>query len=347
MSYTKYESSDFVISSDVVTSPLWTNNTTVLTTFFTASSPTASAFYLDVYNTGSTLINSELQFSIAYCQISGSGSQPFNPAVPTMTPTRVNFGQYRNIIYGDNEKALNFGGTATNASASIVIAFDRNRYKESLQVGTFNLKLTSGSSNTLYLTDNSKDVSTVSYLDCGRVYYVVSGSNGTSAGVPAPTGGSQGYTSAGYYGLFLPDVGLIVLNTDALNLPTANGGIDAKFLNTAPSAVTTGLLAYNRLALFNFIKNGANFQIMAEETISSDYIFTRIKNSEYNYTTNPSFISGSGDLAFSNFIYNPQTFITTVGMYNDTNELLAVAKLSKPLPKDFTKETLIRVKLDW
>jgi hypothetical protein len=42
-----------------------------------------------------------------------------------------------------------------------------------------------------------------------------------------------------------------------------------------------------------------------------------------------------------------QTYITTIGLYNDTNELLAVAKLSRPLLKDFTKEALIRVKLDF
>ena len=36
-----------------------------------------------------------------------------------------------------------------------------------------------------------------------------------------------------------------------------------------------------------------------------------------------------------------------VGIYNDSNECLAVAKLSKPLVKDFTKEALIRIKLDY
>jgi len=44
---------------------------------------------------------------------------------------------------------------------------------------------------------------------------------------------------------------------------------------------------------------------------------------------------------------NPTTYITTVGLYNDANELLAVAKLSQPLTKDFTKEALIKVKLDY
>ena len=55
----------------------------------------------------------------------------------------------------------------------------------------------------------------------------------------------------------------------------------------------------------------------------------------------------TGDVLYSAFINAPQTYPTTVGFYNDTNELVAVAKLSKPLLKDFTKESLIRVKLDF
>jgi hypothetical protein len=96
-----------------------------------------------------------------------------------------------------------------------------------------------------------------------------------------------------------------------------------------------------------FSLTGSGFQLNSQETISSNYVFVRVKNGEYNYTSNPSFISGSGNLVYSNFINSPQTFPTTVGMYNDNNELLAVAKMSKPLVKDFTKEALIRVKLDW
>ena len=44
---------------------------------------------------------------------------------------------------------------------------------------------------------------------------------------------------------------------------------------------------------------------------------------------------------------NPKTFITTVGLYNDAFELCAIAKLSQPVAKDFTKEALVRVKLDY
>ena len=85
----------------------------------------------------------------------------------------------------------------------------------------------------------------------------------------------------------------------------------------------------------------------SQEQVSSNYVFVRIKNGDYNYTTNPTYISGSGNLIYSTLINNPQTYITTVGLYNTANELLAVAKMSRPLLKDFTKEALLRVKLDW
>ena len=104
----------------------------------------------------------------------------------------------------------------------------------------------------------------------------------------------------------------------------------------------------NNQTLFQAISTGGNFQLNSQETITSDYIFTRARNSEFNYTQNPTFISGStGEIIYDSFINNPQTFITTIGMYNDSNDLLAVAKLSRPLIKDFTKEALVRVKLDF
>jgi hypothetical protein len=86
----------------------------------------------------------------------------------------------------------------------------------------------------------------------------------------------------------------------------------------------------------------------SQETVTSDFVFVRARNGEFNYSENPSFISGStGEVIYNSFINNPQTYPTTIGLYNDNNELLAVAKLSRPLLKDFTKEALVRVKLDF
>ena len=90
-----------------------------------------------------------------------------------------------------------------------------------------------------------------------------------------------------------------------------------------------------------------SFTLDTQENISSQYYFVRAKNGEFNYSTNPSFIDANGNLMFTSMIDNPRTYITTVGLYNAQNELLAVAKLSQPIPKDFTKEALIKVKLDY
>lgn len=345
MSFTKFDPTDLVVSSDSVTAPAWSSNLPTLTAFFTGSnSVSASNYYLDVYNTSSSDISSAIQFSIAYGHITGTGSAPLNSLVSSITPTRINYGQYRNIIYGDNESKVQFGTGMTSSVDLIAIAIDRNRYKESLFPGTFNLTLVSGST-TLKLTDNSNDISTVTYLDCGRAYDIISGSFGSAASSPLITGApAKGYTGTGSYGLFLPDVGLIVLNPYALRAATNKGGLG---MTLSTAAGSSALNYYNNYEVMKIIESGSSFQLNSQETISSDYIFVRIKNADYNYTTNPSFISGSGNLIYSNYIYNPQTYITTVGMYNNNNELLAVAKLSKPLVKDFTKEALIRVKLDW
>lgn len=344
MPFTKLEQTDFVVSSDAVVAPAWSTNLPELVSFVVPTANTSS-FYTDVYQLNPTNnSNAAIQFSIVYGNILGSGSAPFNTLVPHTTPTKVNYQQYRALVYGDASNNFNFGGLATSSFDAFIINVDRNRYKESLFPGTFNLRLADASGNILKLTDNSNDVTVVTFLDCGRAYDIVSGSNGTARNSPTLSGATKGYTVSGSYGLFLPDVGLIVLNPRALSLTYANGGLSftaPTFSNVNSKAAETNL--------FTFMTNtGANsFQLNSKETISSDYVFVRIKNGDYNYTTNPSFTSGSGDLVYSDFIFSPQTYITTVGMYNDNNELLAVAKLSKPLVKDFTKECLIRVKLDF
>jgi hypothetical protein len=344
MSFTRLDPTDFVVSSDSVIAPAWSNGVTILSSFYTAAASATGSYYIDVYNAPVTQATSSIQFSIAYGNSTGLGSAPLNSLVPGNTPSRITFGQYRNLIYGDAESAVNFGTGNTSSVDLIALPIDRNRYKEALFLGTLNLKLSDGSGNILKLTDNSNDITTVNYVDGGRIFDIISGSNGTAINSPLLSGASaKGYTASGSYGLMLPDLGLIILNPAALKLATNAGGLAfSPNLGNTPQASS-----YNHDKIYQAINSGGSFQLNSQETISSDYIFVRVKNGDYNYTTNPSFISGSGTLIYSNFINSPQTFPTSVGMYNDNNELVAVAKLSKPLTKDFTKEALIRVKLDW
>jgi len=355
MSYIRLQPTDFVISADSVTMPTWTDNVPTLTAFYTSSTRSvAPEFYVDVYQALPTSTTAEVQFSLAYGHISGSGSTYYNDVVPGNSPTKTVFGQYRTLIFGDENAGFNFGlgttsnncgsttTTANNSPDIFVISIERTRYKEHLLPGSFNLYLTDGS-NVLKLSDNSKAVTVNTYLDCGRAFDIVSGSYGTPTTSTVGAGITAGYTASGSYGLFLPDIGTIVLNPRALALTFANGGVGLTVNEAADTA------AYNYDLLYNAMSgsNAKYFQLNSEETISSNYIFVRVGNQDFNYTTNPSMISGSGEFVYSNFVNSPQTYMTTVGLYNDNNELLAVAKTSKPLVKDFTREALFRVKLDW
>ena len=348
MSFVSLNASDFVVSADSITSTLWTGGEPTLNKFFTSSQTSSFNTYLEVYQTSSVRSDSEVQFSIAYGEVEGSGSAPYNNLVTGSSPSKVTYGQFRTLVNGDENTNFSFGTGNTNSRDIFVLNVNRARYKEKLFPGTFNLVL-SGSDGTettrLQLTDNSKDITTLTFTDAGRVFDIVSGSNG-SATTAIPISASTvtaGYTPSGSYGKFLPDIGLIILNPRALALSGSFGGVGLEISDD----LTDNALVSNNSNLFENIKLAQTFSLNSEETITSDYIFVRVRNTDFNYSTNPSMISGSGEFVYSSLINNPQTFITTVGLYNDATELLSVAKLSKPLVKDFTKEALVRVKLDF
>lgn len=337
MSFKRFDAEDFVVSSDSITSTLWSTDSPTLTTFFTNSVQEAGSsgnYYLSVYQTSSAEDTAAVQFDIAYCDSKGSGSSLYNNAVPESSPTKTTYGQYRTLILEDENASFTFGvgNNVVTASNFWALNFERARYKESLFPGSLNMTL-SGSGGKIQLTDNSNDVLVNTFIGASRVFQLISGSNG-SAGSLA----NSGYVlNSGSYGLVFPDLGLILLNPSAIS----------QSINVAPSR-SNDSDGFNNKTIFTAINKGKSFTINSQETITSDFIFVRSRNSEFNYSENPSFILGStGEVIYSNFINNPQTYITTVGLYNDSNELVAVAKLSRPLIKDFTKESLIRVKLDF
>ena len=96
------------------------------------------------------------------------------------------------------------------------------------------------------------------------------------------------------------------------------------------------------------ISGGADLQIRRTENISTSHYFVRANNREFNFSNNPTFVSGSvGAFANPLFERDPHVYITSVGLYDDANELLAVAKTSQPIEKSFDKEIAIKVKLDF
>jgi len=349
MSFTRLDPSDFVISTDAISSTLFSNNSPALSAVFTSSAQSAGSngnYYLNIYEAATT---SSVQFAIAYGNSLGSGSLNYNNSVNGYSPTSTIFGQWQDLVIGDENTNFTFG--AITSSQFYALTFERARYKDSLFLGSLSLTL-SASGGSITLTDNSAYTTAVQFTEAGRVFQLITGSTGIRAAITSSNTADGFSANSGSYGGLLPDIGTILLNPLALGAPAVSGGIAFTYSGSATASsapnLTPNASLYN--ALSNALTGGSSndFYINSQESITSDFIFVRPRSSEYNYSENPSFISGStGEVLYPSFISNPQTYITTVGLYNDTNQLLAVAKLSRPLPKDFTTEALIRVKLDF
>lgn len=345
MSFVEFQQEDTIVSTEVVTAPLWSNSAYTLSslTMFTSSfqeTNNSGKFFLNVNNLNPAVSGSELQFAIAYGHYYGSGSYPFNTNVPGFTPTKDVYSKYYNLVYaneGYTGSLFNFGGANANSRDIFVINISRARYKESLKPGSLNLTLTNASGS-IYLTDDSNSNTTTNFIGTNRVYNIVSGSNGYSYNT------SSYQTSVGSYGIFLPDISTVILNPRALALAVGSGGLAVNIDETVSTSYSLPNNS-NNTTLFNLIASGNNFSLNSQETISSKYYSVAAKYGEFNYTTNPSVVDQNGNIIFSTLINNPQTFVTAIGLYNQQNELMAVAKLNQPLRKDFTKTLTLNVKL--
>ena len=230
--------------------------------------------------------------------------------------------------------------------------FKRARLKERLDPGNFELPICAITSRAVNATGSvvvntskiftlidDSSIASATVGESGKVYNIVSGSINNGVYLP---------TTPVYYGLAYPDHGVLVLDGKMLD----------QQLGFATN-VSSSSEGNNHFTLFRSISGSAlftdpetsdpyGFLARNSEKITSTHYFVRIKNAEYNFSNNPSYVTGSvGQLAQSTFVGDPKTYVTTVGLYNDSQELLAVAKLSQPLLKSFQREALIRVKLDF
>jgi hypothetical protein len=121
--------------------------------------------------------------------------------------------------------------------------------------------------------------------------------------------------------------------------------------------VTAPLWSNGQSSLYNIFTGTFSFQGRTSEVISSLYYFARLRWDEFNYTNNASFYSTDattyGQLKHAWMAPSmgtpghPETFPTTIGLYDDDENLLAVAKVSKAIKKTFDHEIIFKIKLDY
>jgi hypothetical protein len=358
--FTQFQEGDIVANQqDTVTKGIFSGDIGSLTTFFTSSTQTSTQkrYYYEVFQSASTAVGSAPQFSVAFGHRLGSGSADEGGQVND-TPSKAVYSQYRLILLEPNDEKFSIGGVDTDEI--YIINFNRARMRERLDEGNIEINiaplsgsgfannvhtgsnvridLSAGARKPVRLVDDSS-ITTATVGQAGKRYNLVSGSI---------ENGVFNSSAPHYYGLIYPQMGIAVLNGDALDRSAS--------FNTVTGSEVAGDNAFKLFvalsgAAANFTDGSGDALAMAarnSEQVKSTHYFVRIKNGEYNFSNNPTFVTGSnGDINQPTFIKDPKTYITTVGLYNDRQEMLAVAKLSKPLLKSFTREALVKVKLDF
>lgn len=213
-------------------------------------------------------------------------------------------------------------------------------------------------------------------------YCPYTGTMATSNGFLSSSNNYTGSKSDAQYhpttgiGLVFPKSGIVILNCDFLNdvlTNTGGGGLaGSNALITIPNSATRTTApvgnvipatsnALYKEAVYNAIKSsGDNMRVRRSEYVPSRHYFVRVKNRDFNYTNNPTFsyqraqedqvtgeIRQRGDIIQTEFLTDPKVYPTSVGLYNNNNELVAIAKLSRPAQKTFSNELLIKVRLDF
>jgi hypothetical protein len=347
--------------TEVVTTGLWTGDSGSLAQFFTASAQTTATsgyYYANVYDYNPVTFSdtAEVQYAIAYGHVHGSGSMTLDVNDSALLATKATYAQYRAMLLDPTDTKFSFensAGTLQDCNAVYIINVARSRYREKMDAGNWSLKLTAGNGTFTFIDNSGKKFGDDLGLS-GRTFKVVSGSLNLGTENQATINTTTSSNGQGF-GLFYPDRGIIVLNAEAIGATL--GTIDNQTIYTKDGAIvqsgsvapshSTGAEMFNQYRLLQAIRRGGDFEARRTENISTQHFFVRATNREFNYSNNPTYTKVDGSFVETTFETDPQTFITTVGLLNDSNEMIAVAKTSQPIVKSFDKEVLIKVKLSF
>ena len=359
--------------TEVVTTGIWSGDSGSLTNLFTSSvqvGATSAQYYYNCYDydTVAYADKAEVQFAVAYGHKDNSGSMLLKDNDNSLIASKATYAQYKSMLLEPTDTSFTVArsdGSTANINDIYVINLSRARFREKIDPGNWSMAL-SGSNGRFKFIDNSGKKFSDDKGLTGRVFQVVEGELNIGTQNAATTISTYDTVSGQGYGLFYPDRGIIVLNPVAIGNKIGNvwneafqtvghlapGGAGSGTYPTStilyPNNVSsTAAEQYYHKRLYYAIKLGKDFEMRRTENISTQHFFVRATNREFNYSNNPTFVNSDGTFAEETFNTDPQTFITSIGLYNDANEVIAIAKTSQPVPKGFDKEVLIKVKLSY
>lgn len=204
-----------------------------------------------------------------------------------------------------------------------------------------------GAVGNLVMANNTQNHVGLVFYDQGVVVLntekVISGSQHVSGVIDAMSNAQHGHASD------VPMGKTIVGFTGHKSQESGAGNPRAKFI---PDFIVSGsmddILEHFCSTRFS---SGSNTAITFQNNtnINSTLIFCRATSDEFNYSSNPTFRKDDGTVRVIEDVTTDRTFafITTIGLYDSLNNLLAVAKLSRPVEKNDQKDVTFRIRLDF
>ena len=358
-----YKSFDFATDYSISdqyhrTKPLFLQETDRTSQFFSVTPNDKNAkYYMSVYNREPSDIRSLKVFDIAYAHRYGLGSSYKTTEEEVETdhlPAKSMYKKYMAECFGGAEQIKFKNGNGSDYFYAL--QFDRNIFKDKLNSGNIQITLSpiSSSSNQLINTGSNvqADVSSstiFTLIDDSMYVRIYSSSfettdecynlvSGTIQDGPIDYENSEGW------GLVFPNKGLIILNGEMLDASCS--------LNTVTASIDGDnarklFLAISGSCTPNAVRSNNGYWYMrSSELYSDENYFCRINRNEFNYSNNYTYTSGSVNKAYYDKLNNTtKTYVTTIGLYSDRNELLAIGKFSKPFLKDSSQEYVINVKI--
>ena len=365
------EGMDRISQTEKVTSPYFSDGSTTLLGANIVSSSltdTNEKYFFGISNSSTPTTE---EFNVAFGSTNGYGALV---EANTKSETAAIYGQYASLLLAPTEVSGGFiisrnnslATAPTNAKVAsgrdteiFVLSARRSNMKDRINKGTWTIalsgSLTAGVGSTahgaplLELTDDSVNDSPTA-TPVGDRYNIVSGAAGTIVG-----NGASDRT----FGFFYPDMGIMVFSAAELSgsIPgsgsSANVGSVVEFDNSVHKGFGTGATTNaNKNFALRFVNClqpvGSKLEFRDEEDQVSAQYFCRVRSGQMNFSNNPTFVSGSlNELRQTTMKGNPTTFITSVQLYNNAGDIVAVGNLSTPLKKNFSSEATIKVKLTY
>ena len=276
-------------------------------------------------------------FDVSYGYSTGSS---FYATDHTQNSKKLNmYNQMAQILAGfdtDNKVRIfdadgNYSTTGDKHEEAFIVSFSRLLVKDEIKKGSFSLTLGTGSAFATPFASASI------ITDAGVL------TTGHKINSPAGEYGILKDEASNNVGLIYYQAGVAILSSSVL------GAVATTNLNSGGEkheAIATGSTI--EAMSDAFIRRLQNVSFNNTTELNSAIYFCRANHNEFNYSSNPTYLSGSKVLVKADDVMMPpRSYVTTVGLYSADNELLAVAKLSEPLRKDPTNELTLRVRLDY